>query len=68
MSSVLYQKYRSQNFDQIIGQENVTKLLKNAIKKDQLAHAYLFVGSRGTGKTSTVRILAKAVNLSLIHI
>jgi len=67
MSSVLYQKYRSQNFDQIIGQENVTKLLKNAIKKDQLAHAYLFVGSRGTGKTSTARILAKAVNCTNIQ-
>ncbi len=62
MSSVLYQKYRSQDFDQIIGQENVTKLLKNAVKKEQLAHAYLFVGSRGTGKTSAARILAKAVN------
>jgi len=62
MSSVLYQKYRSQNFDEIIGQENVTKLLKNAVKKSQLAHAYLFVGSRGTGKTSTARILAKAIN------
>jgi len=67
MSSVLYQKYRSQNFDQIIGQENVTKLLKNAIKKNQLAHAYLFVGSRGTGKTSTARILAKAVNCTNIQ-
>ena len=62
MSSVLYRKYRSQNFDELIGQEHITKILKNAVKKDQLTHAYLFVGSRGTGKTSTARILAKALN------
>ena len=62
MSSVLYTKYRSQNFDELIGQEHITKILKNAVKKDQLTHAYLFVGSRGTGKTSTARILSKAIN------
>jgi DNA polymerase-3 subunit gamma/tau len=62
MSSVLYRKYRPRNFDELIGQENVTKILKNAVKQKQLSHAYLFVGSRGTGKTSTARILAKAVN------
>jgi DNA polymerase-3 subunit gamma/tau len=62
MSSVLYRKYRSQNFDELIGQEHITKILKNAVKKNQLSHAYLFVGSRGTGKTSTARILAKAIN------
>jgi DNA polymerase III subunit gamma/tau len=62
MSSVLYQKYRSVDFDEIKGQDHVTKLLKNAVKSDQIAQAYLFVGSRGTGKTSTARILAKAVN------
>ena len=62
MSSVLYQKYRSSDFDEIKGQDHVTKLLKNAVKTDQIAQAYLFVGSRGTGKTSTARILAKAVN------
>lgn len=62
MSSVLYQKYRSQDFDELRGQENITKLLKNSVKSGLLAQAYLFVGSRGTGKTSTARILAKAVN------
>lgn len=50
------------DFDEIKGQDHVTKLLKNAVKSDQIAQAYLFVGSRGTGKTSTARILAKAVN------
>ncbi|NLZ24564.1 DNA polymerase III subunit gamma/tau [Candidatus Dojkabacteria bacterium] len=62
MSRVLYRKYRAQNFDELIGQEHITKLLKNAVRKEQLSHAYLFVGSRGTGKTSTARILSKAVN------
>lgn len=62
MSNVLYRKYRSSNFEELLGQEHITKILKNAVKGDQLAHAYLFVGSRGTGKTSVARILAKAVN------
>lgn len=62
MSQVLYRKYRSQSFDELIGQEHITKILKNAVKKSSLSHAYLFVGSRGTGKTSTARILAKAIN------
>ena len=62
MSTVLYRKYRAQNFDEIVGQEHITKILKNAVKDSQLSHAFLFVGSRGTGKTSMARILAKAVN------
>lgn len=62
MSTVLYRKYRASNFDELVGQEHITKILKNAVKSNQLSHAYLFVGSRGTGKTSTARILAKAVN------
>jgi DNA polymerase-3 subunit gamma/tau len=62
MSQVLYRKYRSQDFDHLVGQEHITKILKNAVKSKNLSHAYLFVGSRGTGKTSAARILAKAVN------
>lgn len=62
MPTVLYNKYRSSDFDQLIGQEHVVKVLKNAIKNNKISHAYLFVGSRGTGKTSTARILTKALN------
>lgn len=62
MSRVLYRKYRSQTFDELIGQRHITTLLKNAVAQGQIAHAYLFYGPRGLGKTSTARILAKAVN------
>lgn len=59
---VFARKYRPQTFDDLVGQEHVTRTLKNAVKQNRLAHAYLFVGPRGIGKTSTARILAKALN------
>ena len=59
---VFARKYRPRTFDDVLGQDHVVQTLKNAIEKDRLAHAYLFVGPRGTGKTSTARILAKALN------
>ena len=59
---VFARKYRPQTFDDLVGQEHVTRTLKNAVEQNRLAHAYLFVGPRGIGKTSTARILAKALN------
>lgn len=59
---VLARKWRPQTFAEVVGQNHVTQTLHNAIKNDRLAHAYLFVGPRGTGKTTTARILAKALN------
>jgi DNA polymerase-3 subunit gamma/tau len=59
---VFARKYRPQTFDDLIGQKHVSQTLKNAVAQNRLAHAYLFVGPRGIGKTSTARILAKALN------
>ena len=58
----LYRKWRPTTFDDVVGQEHITQTLKNQIINSQLAHAYLFCGTRGTGKTSTAKILARAVN------
>jgi DNA polymerase III subunit gamma/tau len=58
----LYRRYRPQRFDEVLGQDHVTKALRNAVRDGRVGHAYLFSGPRGTGKTSTARILAKALN------
>ncbi|SHK17184.1 DNA polymerase III subunit gamma/tau [Tepidibacter formicigenes] len=62
MHKALYRVYRPLNFKDVIGQEHVTKTLKNQIENNNIAHAYLFSGTRGTGKTSTAKIFARAVN------
>lgn len=62
MHQALYRKYRPQTFDDVIGQQAVTQTLKNQVKSGSFVHAYLFTGTRGTGKTTCARLLAKAVN------
>lgn len=62
MYLALYRKYRPQTFDEVIGQDHIIKTLQNQIKNEQIGHAYLFCGSRGTGKTSTAKIFARAIN------
>ncbi len=58
----LYRKWRPQTFDEVIGQQHITETLKNQVRTGRLSHAYLFIGTRGTGKTTCARILARAVN------
>ena len=62
LAQALYLKYRPRTFDDIEGQAHIRTTLKNALALNRIAHAYLFAGPRGTGKTTTARVLAKAVN------
>src|SRR6478672_3197505 len=61
-SQALYRRYRSQTFGELIGQEHIVQTLRNALADGRIAHAYLFTGPRGVGKTTVARLLAKAVN------
>jgi len=62
MYQALYRKWRPQTFDEVVGQKHITETLKNQVKSGRLSHAYIFIGTRGTGKTTCARILARAVN------
>lgn len=60
--TALYRKFRPKNFSEVVGQDHIMQTLKNQIKSKRIGHAYLFTGGRGTGKTSTAKIFARAIN------
>ena len=60
----LYRKYRPKNFAEVLGQDHIVKVLESSIETNKVSHAYLFVGSRGTGKTTVARIFAKDIGVS----
>ena len=60
--TALYRKFRPKDFSEVVGQNEVVQTLKNQIKADRIGHAYLLTGGRGTGKTSTAKIFARAIN------
>ena len=60
--TALYRKFRPKNFSEVVGQDHIIQTLKNQIKSGRIGHAYLLTGGRGTGKTSTAKILARAIN------
>ena len=60
--TALYREWRPKTFHDVVGQEHITTTLKNQIENERIAHAYLFCGTRGTGKTSTAKVMAKALN------
>ncbi|MGD2162969.1 MAG: AAA family ATPase, partial [Anaerolineales bacterium] len=62
MSQALYRKWRPQTWNEVVGQDHVIRTLQNALRAGRITHAYLFAGPRGTGKTTTARLVAKAVN------
>lgn len=62
MSEALYRRFRPKTFNEIIGQDHITTILKNQILLSRLSHAYLFTGTRGTGKTSLAKVFARAIN------
>jgi DNA polymerase III gamma/tau subunit len=64
--TVLARKYRPRNFSELVGQEHVVQALSNALRSQRLHHAYLFTGTRGVGKTTVSRILAKSLNWALM--
>src|SRR5690625_4957861 len=62
MYQALYRRYRPKSFNELLGQDHITRILKNQIKKQNIGHAYLFSGTRGTGKTSAAKIFSRTVN------